>query len=97
MKAQQVQKLIKKREFGLEHAWKNRKDIQWDITWTENNVKALGIYFGHDNPSETCLKEIYEKVDNFLNFWISFYLSKLAKSRVLEIFVSSKLVCCKIY
>ena len=61
------------------------------ISWTSGNVKALGIYLGNQKPGETLLKEIYEKIETSLNFWKSFYLSKFAKARILEIFISSKL------
>ena len=85
-------KINKKKTFGLWTGnWKNRSDKPMGISWTSGNVKALGIYLGNQKPGETLLKEIYEKIETSLNFWKSFYLSKFAKARILEIFISSKL------
>ena len=34
--------------------WKDRTDKPLGITWTNENVKNLGIYFGNDNPKQHC-------------------------------------------
>ena len=85
-------KINPKKSYGLwTGSWKNRTDKPMNITWTNGNVKALGIYVGNDKPNETLLKEIMEKIDRSLKFWKSFYFSKFAKARILEIFICSKL------
>ena len=61
------------------------------IKWTNANVKNLGIYFGNDNPAKQTFDEMTPSIKRSLNYWKQFKLSKFAKSRVIEIFHSSKL------
>ena len=73
--------------------WKNREDIPEDIpiTWTSRNVKTLGLYFGNENPGGQTFEEILPKITKSLHYWKQFKLSKLAKSRVIEIFLASRM------
>ena len=54
-------------------------------------MKCLGVYFGIYNPAKCTFDSILPYIIKSLNFWKPFYLSKLAKARVLEIFIASKL------
>ena len=71
--------------------WKNRKDKPMGISWSNENVKCLGVYFGNRQPEKASLDEIYHKMKTSVQFWKRFYFSKFAKARIIEIFISSKL------
>ena len=71
--------------------WKDRTDKPLNIKWTNKNIKRLGVYFGNDNPAKHTFQEIRPKIIRSMNFWKQFALSKLAKSRVTEIFHASRL------
>ena len=72
--------------------WRYRKDTPLNIKWTSGNVKTLGVYFGNDDPAKQTFEEIIPKVKKKLNYWKQFYsLCTLAKARVIEIFLASKL------
>ena len=71
--------------------WKNRTDKPLNITWTNGNVKSLGVYFGNDNPASHTFNDIIPKTKRSMNYWKQFKLCKFAKSRVLEIFHASRL------
>ena len=79
--------------------WKNRTDDPFDglyedenrIKWTNKNVKYLGIYVGNEDPVSKTFKEIVPKMKKRMNFWKPLKLPSLAKSRVIEIFLASKL------
>ena len=66
--------------------WKTRTDKPLSLNWTNTNVITLGLYFGNDNPATQTFLELMPKIITSLNYWIQFRLSKLAKSRVIEIF-----------
>ena len=71
--------------------WKDRTDSPLGITWTNESVKNLGVYFGNDNNSEKTFSEIIPKINRSMNYWKQFKLSKFAKARVTEIFHASRL------
>ena len=80
--------------------WRHRtddpfKDLYSDpskrIKWSSGNVKYLGIYVGNQNPALQTFEEIVPKVIRRLNFWKQLALPVLSKSRVVEIFLASKL------
>ena len=80
--------------------WRNRKDDPFEefyendahkIRWTSGNVKHLGIYVGNDDPVTQTFQEIIPKMIRRLNFWKPLKLPILAKCRVIEIFLASKL------
>ena len=71
--------------------WKNRTDTPLDFTWTNGNVKTLGVYFGNDQPAEKTFSEIIPKVKRSMNYWKQFSLSKFSRARVVEIFHASRL------
>ena len=54
-------------------------------------MKSLAVFFGIYNPAKNTFDHIYPKIVKSLTFWKSFYLSKMAKARVLEIFIASRL------
>ena len=72
-------------------AWKNRTDTPLGLQWTNTNVENLGVFFGNDNPELHTFQKIVTKIEKSLAYWKLFYLSKLAKSRIIEIFIASKL------
>ena len=43
--------------------WKDRQDKPMDINWTNKNIKALGVYFGNDNPAKQTFDEIVPKIE----------------------------------
>ena len=47
--------------------WKNRSDTPMNITWTNKNVKALGVYFGNENPAKHTFDDIIPKVKRSMN------------------------------
>ena len=80
--------------------WKNRTDDPFQdidpeqtrrIVWTNKNVKYLGVFVGNDRPDIQTFNELVPKMKKRLNFWKRLALPLLAKSRVIEIFHSSKL------
>ena len=71
--------------------WKDRTDTPWGITWTNKNLKNLGIYFGNEDPAQATFRDIIPKVKRSMNFWKQFKLCKFAKARVIEIFHASRL------
>jgi exonuclease III len=80
--------------------WKNRKDDPFQdvyvdgthrITWTNKNVKYLGVYVGNQEPAKQTFDEIIPKVKRRLHFWKPLRLPLLGKSRVIEIFHASKI------
>ncbi len=80
--------------------WKYRSDDPFEglyaeqstkINWTSENVKYLGIYVGNDSPDLYTFQHIIPKVKKRLNFWKPLALPILSKSRVIEIFHTSKL------
>ncbi|MEC8831681.1 MAG: reverse transcriptase domain-containing protein, partial [Bacteroidota bacterium] len=72
-------------------AWKTRTDSPLGLTWTNENVENLGVFFGNKDPGKCTFQKIIPKLVKSINFWKQFYLCKLAKARVLEIFHASKL------
>ena len=75
--------------------WQHRvteQDPPLGIKWTNANVENLGVFFGRDDPAKHTFDKILPKITKSINFWKTFHLSKLAKARVLEIFVASKLL-----
>ena len=72
-------------------SWKSRKDSPVPITFTNTNVKTLGIYVGNADPASQTFEEIATKMNKTLNYWKPFRLNKFAKARVIEIFHASKL------
>ena len=73
-------------------SWKGRRLSPMDIKWTSKNVYNLGIFFGNDDPATDTFNEIAPKFMKRLNYWKQFHFSQIGKSRVLEIFMASKLV-----
>ena len=71
--------------------WKHRTDSPLDFTWSSDNVKSLGVFFGVYNPAQCTFDNLLPRIVKSLKFWKPFSLSKLAKARVLEIFIASKL------
>ena len=61
------------------------------IKWTNGNVKYLGIYVGNEDPATQTFSEIVPKMMKKLNFWKPLSLPILAKARVIEIYIASKL------
>ena len=82
--------MIRPKAYGKESG-KLGRTKPLSLTWTNKNVKALGVYFGNDNPTTQAYLELMPKIITSLNYWKQFRLSKLAKSRVIEIFHASKL------
>ena len=72
-------------------AWKTRTDSPLGYEWTNKNVENLGVFFGNDDPALTTFNKIVPKLEKSISFWKQFYLSKLAKARVIEIFHASQL------
>ena len=72
-------------------AWKSRTDSPLGLTWTASNVENLGVFFGTDNPALSTFNKIIPKIEKSISFWKQFYLSKLAKARIIEIFHASRL------
>ena len=79
-------------------SWKNRTDNPFHeiedmkkMKWTNRNVKYVGIYVGNDNPALQTFNEIIPKMKRRLNFWKPLRLPPLAKARVIEIYLASKL------
>jgi len=76
--------------------WKRRaadpSDCPLGVKWTTGNVEHLGVFFGTDDPASHTFAKLLPKISKSLNYWKTFHLSKLAKARVLEIFVASKLL-----
>ena len=70
--------------------WKDRTDTPLGITWTNSNVKTLGVYFGNENPAAHTFADIVPKVTRSLNYWKQLKLSKLSKARVIEILLASR-------
>ena len=62
---------------------KNCKDKYEDIKWTENVVKCLGVYFGHNKKvcQQMNVEKSLQKTENILNSW---------KKRKLSIFHGNK-------
>ena len=71
--------------------WRHRTDSPLDFTWTNKNVKTLGIYFGNEDPGTSTFADITPNVRRSMNYWKQFHLCKFAKSRVIEIFHASRL------
>ena len=71
--------------------WKERTDSPLGLTWTKDNVKDLGVYFGNTNPGDKTFSDIMPKVKKSMNFWKQFNLSKFSKAKVTEIFHASRL------
>ena len=71
--------------------WKNRPDAPLPFLWCSSNVKNLGVFLGTDDPAKATFDAILPKLRRSLQFWMSFSLCKLAKARILEIFIASKL------
>ena len=73
-------------------SWKNRRVPPIEIKWTSKNVKALGVFFGNDNPALATYNMIVPKLIKKLNYWKQFKLSQIGKARVVEIYLASKLI-----
>ena len=87
-----MQKLTWKKTKGLWLGkWRQRTDAPLSITWTKDNVKALGVYFGNTNPGDETFNDIMPKVKKSMNYWKQFSLCKLSKARVIEIFHASRM------
>ena len=71
--------------------WRSRTDSPIPIKWTSGNVKHLGIYQGNKSPDVQTFNELKPGVIRNCNYWRQFPLSKLAKARVIEIFLASPL------
>ena len=67
-------------------SWKYRTDSPLSITWTNESVKNLGIYFGNDDTSGKTFSDIIPKINRSMNYWKQFKLCKFSKARVTEIF-----------
>ena len=72
-------------------SWKDRTDTPLPFKFTNKNVKTLGVYFGNDDPAKATFAEIIPKIKRSLNYWKIAKLSRLAKARIIEIFLASKL------
>ena len=72
-------------------AWKSRTDTPLDIPWTNTNVENLGVFFGNDFPALHTFQKIVNKMERSISFWKHFHISKLARSRIIEILFASKL------
>ena len=66
-------------------------DAHKTIKWTSGNVKYLGVYVGNDDPALQTFTEIVPKMLKKLHFWKPLRLPLLAKARVIEIYIASKL------
>ena len=73
-------------------SWKGRRTSPLNITWTSENVKNLGVYFGNNNPAVMTFEDIVPKFKRRLTYWKQFSLSKIGKAAVAEMFLASKLV-----
>ena len=71
--------------------WTARSDSPLSVSFTNTNVKSLGVYFGNDDPAAATFNEIYPKIKRSLTYWQNLGLSKFAKARVLDIFLASRL------
>ena len=80
--------------------WRHRTDDPFQglyldptkrIKWTSGNVKYRGIYVGNEGPAAKTFSEIVPKMIRKLNFWKPLSLPILAKARVIEIYIASKL------
>ena len=71
--------------------WKYRDDKPLFTNWTNKNVEILGIYIGHDEPARKTFNKIQIEMNSSIKYWKQFHFSKLAKSRIIEIFTASKL------
>ena len=71
--------------------WKHRTDAPLPFIWSSANVKSLGVFFGTEDPAKCTFDSVLPKLLKSIKFWKSFYLCKLAKARILEIFIASKL------
>ena len=80
-----------KTEGLLTGSWRQTNMTEWGITWTNKNVKNLGIFQGNDNPGKETFDNILPKCYKTLNFWKQFRLSQIGKSRVVETFITSQL------
>ena len=54
--------------------------------------QCRGVFCGTDDPASHTFAKLLPRVHKSLHYWKTFHLSKLAKARVLEIFVASKLL-----
>ena len=75
--------------------WKHRAaepNPPLGVKWTTGNVWHLGVFFGTDDPAKHTFDKLLPKVHQSLQYWKSFRLSKLAKARILELFIASKLL-----
>ena len=72
-------------------SWKNRTDEPIPITFTNKNVKTLGVYYGNQDPARETYTAISKKIRQSIGYWQRFKLNKFSKARVLEIFHASRL------
>ena len=74
-------------------SWKGRRTSPIEgIKWTSGDVRNLGIYFGNENPDFKTFQEIVPEFKKRLGYWHRFTLSKMGKSRTVQMFLASKLV-----
>ena len=73
-------------------SWKGRRVSPMDIKWTSKNVENLGVFFGNENPAIDTFNTILPSFTKRLNFWKQFKLTQIGKTRVVEIFLASKLI-----
>ena len=71
--------------------WRGRTDSPLPLKFTSSNIKNLGVYFGNDNPATQTFTDILPKIRRSLNYWKRFPLTKLAKARVVEMFLLSRI------
>ena len=71
--------------------WRHRTDSPLGFTWTNKNVKTLGIYFGNEDPGMHTFADITPNITRSMNYWKQFHLCKFGKSRVIEVFHASRL------
>ena len=74
-------------------SWKGRRTTPIEgIKWTSGDVKNLGIYFGNERPACKTFEEIFPKFKRKLSYWKQFSATKFGKARVVEMFLTSRLV-----
>ena len=73
-------------------SWKNRRSSPMGIKWTSANVFNLGVYFGNDDPATATYQKIIPNLNKRLNYWKQFKLTQMGKSRIVEIYLASKLI-----
>ena len=73
-------------------SWKTRRTSPIQIKWTNKNVKNLGLYFGNEDPHIATYNDIIPSINRRLNYWKQFRLTQIGKTRVVDVFLASKLI-----